>query len=59
MEVTAFFQKDKSCLSSKLKIKSILLFYKDCLEIEGCLLGAIKELNFLILIENSVQTLYQ
>ena len=37
----SFFQKDKSCIGQKLKLKSILLFYKDLLEIKSCLLGAI------------------
>jgi len=46
MEATAFFQKDKSCVSPKLWLKSILLFYEDRLEIESCLLGAIFEQIF-------------
>jgi len=38
MEVTdSFFQKNKSFLSPKLRLKSILLFYKDLLEIKSCL----------------------
>ena len=41
MEETAFFLKDKSCLGQKLTLKSILLFYKDLLEIKSCLLIAI------------------
>jgi len=42
----SFFQKDKSCISPKLRLKSILLFYKDRLEIENCLLSAILEQKF-------------
>jgi len=34
----SFFQKAKSLISPKLKLKSILQFYKDLLEIESCLL---------------------
>ncbi len=41
-----FFQKDKSCISPKLRLKSILLFYQDRLKIESCLLGAIFEQKF-------------
>ncbi len=46
MEVTAFFLKDRSCISPKLALQSILLLYKDRLEIESCLLGAIFEQIF-------------
>jgi len=46
MEATAFFQKDKSCVSPKLWLKSILLFYKDLLEIKSCLLAAVFEQIF-------------
>jgi hypothetical protein len=37
----SFFQKDKSCIGPKLLLKSILLFYKDLLEIKSYLLGGI------------------
>ena len=37
----SFFQKDKSCIGPKLLLKSILLFYKDLLEIKSCLLEVI------------------
>jgi len=37
----SFFQKDKSCVSPKLWLKSILLFYKNILEIESCLKEAV------------------
>jgi hypothetical protein len=32
----SFFQKDKSCVIPKLWLKSILLFYKNLLEIKSC-----------------------
>jgi len=41
----SFFQKDKSCVGPKLGLKSILLFYKDLLEIKNCLQKAIFEQN--------------
>ena len=37
----SFFQKDKSCIGPKLKLRSILLFYKDVMKKESYLLGAI------------------
>jgi len=40
----SFFQNDKSCVSPKLRLKSILLFHKDRLEIKSCLLGAISKI---------------
>jgi len=42
----SFFQKDICCVSPKLWLKSILLFYKDLLEIKSCLLESIFEQNF-------------
>jgi len=42
----SFFQKDKSCASPKIWLKSILLLYKDLLEIESCLLKAVFEQIF-------------
>ncbi len=51
----SFFQKDKICVSPKLWLKSILLFYKkNLLEIESCLLEATSEQIFLTLIEKNV-----
>ena len=41
MEATAFFKKDKSCIIPKLRLKLILLFYKNRLEIKSCVLEAI------------------
>ncbi len=46
MEMTAFFLKRQKLYKSKTKLNSILLFYKDRLEIESCLLGAIFEQKF-------------
>jgi len=42
----SFFQKDKRCVSPKLWLKSILLFYKDLLEIKLCQQEAIFEQIF-------------
>jgi len=45
-------------MSPKLRIKSILLFYKDRLEIENCLLDAIFKQKFRNLIEKYVPKVY-
>ena len=37
----SFFQKDISSISPRVGLKSVLLFYKDCLEIKSCRLGVI------------------
>jgi len=54
----SFFQKDKSCIGQKLKLKSILVFYKDLLEIKSCLLGDIYELKLWNLLEKIELKLY-
>jgi len=49
MEVTAFSKRQK--LRPKLRLKSILLVYKNRLEIKSFILGAIKELKLMIMFE--------
>ena len=54
----SFFQKEKSCISPKLLLKSILLFYKDLLEIKSCLLDAILELKLSYVFEKMELKVY-
>ena len=54
----SFFQKDKSCIGPQQLLKSILLFYKDLLKIESCLLGAILELKLSFVFEKMELKVY-
>ena len=54
----SFFQKDKSCISPKPLLKSLLQFYKDLLEIKSCLLGAILELKLTYVFEKMELEVY-